>query len=251
MTWSPTLTPMALWWAVPELGAVGERLDGPVAVGAGVAGLGDDAVGDREDRRARGGGEVEAGVVARPEPAGHAEAGGQVVALGGQVPLVLGDLAGAGLGGLAQRLQLGVALGGLFLGGLLELGVGGVLQGLALGVTAQCAGARSADVADRVGAGELPPWEDSAMALSAGCWWPTVIGSGAGDDQGNESRDGRERGKASKAAASGLHGASTTGSGRGDRGPTSRRALPAAMVRSVLSHGQSCRSLGTGGDPPR
>ena len=115
-------------------------------------------------------------MVARPESAGHAEACGQVVALGRQVPLVLGDLAGAGLGGLAERLQLGVALGGLLLGGRLELGVGGVLQGLALGVTAQRALTRSADVADRVGAGELTgPGRTGAIALAAGCWWPTVM----------------------------------------------------------------------------
>ena len=71
----------------------------------------------------------------------------------GRLPLVLGDLAGAGLGGLAQGLQLGVALGGLLLGGLLELGLGGVLQGLALGVTADRPLARVAGEADGVGAG--------------------------------------------------------------------------------------------------
>src|SRR4051794_17419349 len=44
--------------AVPELGAVGQGLDRPVAVGAGVARLGDRAAGDRHDRRAGGGGAV-------------------------------------------------------------------------------------------------------------------------------------------------------------------------------------------------
>ena len=98
--------------------------------------------------------EVEAGVVAGPEAAGHAEAGGQAVAAGGQVPLVLGDLAGAGLGGLAEGLELGVALGGLLLGGLLELTLGGVLHGLALGVAADRPLAGVAGEPDGVGAGQ-------------------------------------------------------------------------------------------------
>ena len=122
--------------AVPDLGAVLEGLDGLVAVGTVRAGLSDGAVRDGDDRGARAGRHVQAGVVAGPHAAGHAEAGGEAVAGGGQVPLVLGDLAGSRLGGLAQGLQLGVALGGLLLGGLLELDLGGVLEGLAFGVAA-------------------------------------------------------------------------------------------------------------------
>ena len=68
--------------AVPELGAVLEGDHGLVAVGAVVADRGHDAVGDRVDRGAAGGGEVEAGVAVRPEARAVAEAGGQVVDAG-------------------------------------------------------------------------------------------------------------------------------------------------------------------------
>ena len=140
--------------AVPDLGAVLEGLDGLVAVGAGepvsvMVPLATATMGVPAARR-----HVQAGVVAGPHAAGHAEAGGEAVAAGGQVPLVLGDLAGARLGGLAQGLQLGVALGGLLLGGLLELDLGGVLEGLALGVTADRPLARVAGEPDGVGAGQ-------------------------------------------------------------------------------------------------
>ncbi len=63
--------------AVPDLGAVLEGLHGLVAVGAVVAGLGDHAVGDGLIGVPLCRGEVQAGVVARPE-AVLAEAGGDV-----------------------------------------------------------------------------------------------------------------------------------------------------------------------------
>ena len=169
LTVSPAETPIVGLVAVPDLGAVLEGLDGLVAVGAVVAGLGDLAVGDRDDRGAGGGGEVEAGVVAATRGRRPCRSGRSGGSRWSAAPLVLGDLAGARLGGLAERLELGVALGGLLLGRLLELHLGGVLEGLALGVAADRPLAGVAGEADGVGAGRARwavrrPW----MALGAG-----------------------------------------------------------------------------------
>src|SRR5688572_21095760 len=74
--------------AEPDLGAVVERHDGLVAVGAVVAGRGDRAVGDGHDRVTGVAVEVQTGVIAGPE-AVLAEGGGDGVAAEGENPLVL------------------------------------------------------------------------------------------------------------------------------------------------------------------
>src|SRR3712207_8280679 len=58
-----------LFRSVPQLGAVLELHHGAVAVGARVAGLDDDTVGHRADRRACGSREVEPRVAVRPQAA--------------------------------------------------------------------------------------------------------------------------------------------------------------------------------------
>src|SRR6478609_9193877 len=109
--------------AVPDLGAVIEGDDGLVAVGPVVAGLGDGAVGDRQDRVTGVTVEVEAGVVVGPE-AVLAEGGGDAVVREGENPLVLLDLRRLLLRGVAHLLELGGPLGHLLLGERDELGVG-------------------------------------------------------------------------------------------------------------------------------
>src|SRR6476619_7136181 len=114
--------------AVPELGAVGEGLDGAVAVGPGGGGLRDGPAGDGVDRGARGGGEVQAGVAVRPETGALAEPGGQVVGPAGdrQLPGVPGDQPGLLLRARSELGQGRVALLGLLLRHRLQLLVGGV-----------------------------------------------------------------------------------------------------------------------------
>ena len=244
MTCWPTLDADRGLVAVPDLGAVGEGLDGAVAVGAGRAGLGDHAVGDGEDRGAGRGGEVEAGVVARPEAAGHAEAGGEVVALrSGRCQWFLAIWPALGLGGPAERLQLGVALGGLLLGGRLELGVGGVLQGLALGVTADRRWrAGRAGVADGVGAARATGLRGERERRCPWLWWsPTVTAPApamASASDAHDRRDGREdRGRPDEHERREVRlrrgGAVAVVEGR-----RIGRTMPAAVVRSVVSHGR-------------
>jgi hypothetical protein len=139
--------------AVPDLGAVIEGDDGLVAVGPVVAGLGDGAVGDRDDRVAAVGVEVEAGVIAGPE-AVLAEGGGDAIAGEGENPLVLLDLGRLLLRGLAHLLELGRAFGHLLLRQRDELGVGLLAAGVA-GVVAADHGAAArerltGDRADRL-----------------------------------------------------------------------------------------------------
>ena len=233
--------------AVPDLGAVLEGLDGLVAVGAVVAGLGDRAVGDRDDRGAGGGGEVEAGVVAGPEAAGHAEAGGEVVAGGGQLPLVLGDLAGACLGGLAQRLELGVALGGLLLGGLLELRPRLASSRAWRSESRLIARSRgSLGEADGVGAGERR-WTRRRPG-----WCSAVAGSGVdrhGAGAGSDQRDRRPRAwgwresarEAQRPRGGGWRPASLRPSASRHRaGPTGRTCLLVALC-PVVTHGCPCQ----------
>ena len=121
--------------AVPELGAVLEGLHGLVAVGAVVGRRRDDAVGHRVDRGAAGSGEVEAGVVARPQ-AVLAEGGGQVVADDREVPEVQLDLGGLLLGLGGERRPRAFELLDLLLGRGLDVVVGGVGERVASRVAA-------------------------------------------------------------------------------------------------------------------
>ena len=240
--------------AEPQLGAVVEGDHGLVAVGAVVAGRGDHAVRDGMDRGAAGGGEVQAGVEVRPQAAVLAEAGGQVVALDGEDPLVQGDLLGLLLGLLGELGQGGVALPHLLLGLLHELLVRGVGQGVAARVAAHGGVTGVEEVAARGLAG-------AAEGARAG--QPRVVrahqarvrrgdGAAGGDGQCGDAEQDRRGGETAEqgAARAGAAGGGLGGpalprgcylSGHGLRGTTA----VAATIRSVVAHkGVSAGSRG-------
>ncbi len=135
--------------AVPDLGAVAQRLDGPVAVGAGPADRGDRARGDRADRRAGRCGEVQAGVAVRPQAAALPEACGEAIDAGGQGrdPGVLGELLGDVLGAGGELGDRGVGLACL---------LGGPREGARAGRTAtgDLAGGQRRGARTRCGQGQ-------------------------------------------------------------------------------------------------
>src|SRR4051794_39589364 len=128
--------------AVPELRAVPDGDDGPVAVGAGRTHLADPATRYGANRRPARSGEVEAGVTVRPQPGALAEARGEVVGSRGdrQSPGVPGDL-GRLLSGVGCDLgQGGLPPLGLPFRHCLQPLVGRVLQRVPLGVATDRAG---------------------------------------------------------------------------------------------------------------
>ena len=193
---------------VPDLGAVLEREDGLVAVGAVVAGGGDHTAGHGDEGGAGVGGEVQAGVVAGPQ-AVLAEGGGQAVAGQRQDPAVLGEDAGALLGLLGELAQGLVALLGLSLDLGLEVG------GLAGGPVAVAAHDAGTDRADGVGAAE------GAHGAEADLAGRDEVGGGGGHDaadgdghRGQPDQDGSRGHLGQHAGAGGAaRGAAATGGG--------------------------------------
>jgi hypothetical protein len=173
------------------------------------------------------------------------------------VPLVLGDLAGAGLGGATQLLELGVALRGLLLGCPLELRLGGVLERLPLGVAADRPLARVTDETDGIGPGQGRAAGGHLDRAGTHRLAVHRDGAGTGQDESGDADQGGSGGKTCRQpeeqpgaqCARRLLGLATASR---DRGLRCDRSLPAAVLSPVLSHARSSSVVrGVCCDPPR